>query len=107
MDDHLNQRTVPEAFAKLHTAVGRVRPNLPRDELLHRHELCEDLAQMLSDTARATMHDLGITEADVLNTMRKAIPGTDLDLSEGETEWVIGRIAELQGWLDERGTPPR
>lgn len=107
MDESFNQRTVPEAFARLHTPPGRLRPALSKEELLQRHELCEDLSQMLSETARSRMLELGITEADALATLRKAIPATDLELHDGEIDWVIGRIAELLGWLDERGMPPR
>ena len=62
-------------------------------------------AQMLVETARAQFHELGITEADVLRKIGAGLPATDLGLTEGETEWVVGRLAETLGWVDERGQP--
>ncbi len=101
-----NQRQIPEAFILAHTPAGRQRPALSKDELLERHELCEDLAQMLLETAQSRFHEMGITEADVLRTIRDGLPATDLLVHEAEISWVIGRIAELAGWLDENGQPP-
>jgi hypothetical protein len=103
--DDGNQRQVPEAFTRLYVLPGRIKPTLPWSELLERHELCEDLAQMLADTARAQLHALGVTEADVLNKIRASLPTTDLGLTDGETGWVIGRLAETLGWVDENGQP--
>ena len=104
MDDG-NQRQVPEAFTRLYVPPGRIKPTLPWAELLERHELCEDLALMLVETARAQFHELGITEADVLRKIGAGLPATDLGLTEGETGWVVGRLAETLGWVDERGQP--
>ena len=105
MDDG-NQRQVPEAFIRLYVPPGRIKPTRPWAELLERHELCEDLAQMLGETARAQLHELGITEADVLQRIRAGLPATDLGLTEGEIGWVTGRLAETLGWLDESGQLP-
>lgn len=105
MDDS-NQRHVPDAFIQLHVAPGRIKPSLPWAELLERHELCEDLAQMLGETARAQLHDLGITEGDVLARIRSGLPDTGLGLTDGEMDWLIGRLAETLGWLDADGRPP-
>ena len=105
MDDG-NQRQVPEAFVRLYVPPGRIKPMLPWAELLERHELCEDLAQMLGETARAQLHELGITEADVLKRIRAGLSATDLGLTEAESGWVTGRLAETLGWLDESGQLP-
>ena len=105
MDDG-NQRQVPEAFVHLYVPKGRIKPSLPWAELLERHELCEDLVQMLGETARAQLHGLGITEADVLARIRAGLPATDLGLTEGEMDWVTSRLAETLGWLDESGRLP-
>ncbi len=104
MDDG-NQRQVPEAFSRLYVQPGRIKPTLAWSELLERHELCEDLAQMLVDTARTQLHALGIAECDVLNKIRAGLPATDLGLTDGEVGWVIGRLAETLGWVDENGQP--
>lgn len=105
--DEFNQRTVPDAFAQAHTPPGRQRPTLSREELLARHELCEDLAQMLCEPARNRQLELGIAESDVLHTISRALPDTGLELSNTESAWVIGRLAELMGWVDENGQPVR
>ena len=52
------------------------------------------------------LHELGITEADVLQRIRAGLPATDLGLTEGEIGWVTGRLAETLGWLDESGQLP-
>ncbi len=105
MDDG-NQRQVPEAFVRLYVPPGRIKPTLPWAELLERHELCEDLAQMLGETARAQLHDQGITEADVLERIRAGLAATDLGLTEGEIDWVTSRLAETLDWLGESGQLP-
>ncbi len=105
--DEFNQRTVPEAFIRAHTPSGRQRPDLPREALLERHELCEDLAQMLCETASTQRHELGITESDVLHRIAASLPEAGLELSPPEISWVTGRLAELLGWIDEQGQPLR
>lgn len=105
MDDG-SQRQVPEAFVRLYVPPGRIKPTLSWADLLDRHELCEDLAQMLGETARIQLHELGITEADVIARIRAGLPATDLGLTEGEMDWVTGRLAETLGWLDESGRLP-
>ena len=76
MSDH-SQIRLPERFVQIFIEPGRARPRLTRSELEARHELCEDLAQMLSDTAREQCWSLGITP---------------------EHEWVLARIGEILDW---------
>ncbi len=45
---------------------GRLRPTETREHIAQRYELCEDMAQMLTETAQTKRFELGITEADVL-----------------------------------------
>lgn len=92
---------------RAHTPAGRLRPNLSAEALLARHELCEDLAHMLCDTAKMRLSELGLAQSDVLHTIGNGLPDTGLDLSTSEAEWIVGRLAELLGWLDDRGQPLR
>lgn len=62
---------------------------------------------MLCVTATTQLHELGIAESDVLHTISKGLPETGLALSTAESEWVIGRLAELLGWLGDGGQPVR
>ncbi|MBM3409615.1 MAG: ATPase with chaperone activity [Betaproteobacteria bacterium] len=103
--DESSQRQVPEAFIRLYVPPGRIKPTLSWAELLERHELCEDLAQMLGEPARAQLHELGLAEADVLGRIRAGLPATNLDLTVGEIGWVLGRLAETLGWFDDNGQP--
>lgn len=99
-----SQILVPRSFIELFTPPGRLKPTAPREHIAERHELCEDLAQMLTEPARARLFELGITEADVL---QRTLDG----LREGavvepaEATWVVRRLAELLDWPPLAGTP--
>ena len=101
-----NQTYLPESFTALYVPPGKVKPSIGLREMAERYELCEDLVQMLGETARAQLHGLGITEADVLQRIRAGLPATNLDLTDGEMDWVTSRLAETLGWLDESGQLP-
>lgn len=105
--DEDSQRVLPPAFVALYIEPGRLRPSLSRADMLERHELCEDLAQMLCEPAQTQLWSLGITESDVLGKIREGLPQTGLSLTDGEMDWVCGRLAELLGWLDNAGRAPR
>jgi hypothetical protein len=49
-----SQIVVPDAFVALFQPPGARRASAPREVIAARHELCEDLAQMLTETARLT-----------------------------------------------------
>jgi hypothetical protein len=93
-----SQIVVPPSFIALFVAPGRTRPGASREFIVERHELCEDLATLLTDTARTRLWDLGITEADVLQRIGRGLPGSELGLSIGEQRWVLTRLAEMLGW---------
>lgn len=92
-----SQIVVPRSFIDLFVPPGRIKPTASRETIAARYELCEDLAQMLSETARDHLHALGITEADVLERIHRG-------LEEGETvdsveaAWVLRRLAEILDW---------
>ncbi|GIX24090.1 MAG: hypothetical protein KatS3mg122_1321 [Caldimonas sp.] len=90
---------VPPSFVALFQEPGRLKPNRPWAEIAQRHELCEDLAQMLTETARTKRWELHATEADVLARIGRGLhESSPLDLSPQEVQWVLRRLAELLGW---------
>jgi len=93
-----SQIVVPPSFIALFVAPGRTRPGENREFIVERHELCEDLATLLTDTSRTRLWELGITEADVLQRIGRGLPGSALGLSAGEQRWVVTRLAELLDW---------
>mgnify|MGYP006201174961 FL=1 len=93
-----SQIEIPPSFMALYLAPGGHKPTLPRTELAQRYELCEDMAQMLTETARNMEFQLGITEADVLQRCRQGLRTEPAVVSEAESVWVVTRLAELLGW---------
>ncbi|MFZ4651746.1 MAG: ATPase with chaperone activity [Rubrivivax sp.] len=96
-----SQVVVPEAFIDLFRPPGADRSRRPleaREVIAERHEFCEDLAQMLSETAREKLAALGVTEADVLERIRRGLLEPGSPVTAPEASWVIGRLAELLGW---------
>lgn len=95
-----NQIVVPPSFIALFVPPGRVKPSQPREHIAQRHELCEDMACMLTETARSKLWEMGITEADVLERIHQGLRGGTASLDEAEAGWVIHRLAELLEWDD-------
>ena len=95
-----NQLVVPPSFIALFVEPGRTRPCASREEILARHDYCEDLAQMLTETASARRWELGITEDDVLERLRRGLADPAAGVTGPEAVWVIRRLAELLGWPD-------
>ena len=93
-----NQTFVPESFIALYQAPGTRKPTLPKAEMAQRYELCEDMAQLLTDTASALLHSLHITEADVLQRCLAGLQGEGAVVSADEAVWVVRRLAELMAW---------
>src|SRR6059036_4003552 len=94
-----SQIVVPPSFVALFVEPGRVKPNAPREHILERYELCEDLATMLVDHARTKLWELGVTEADVLERIHRGLVTGDAGVNAVEAEWVSRRLAELLGWV--------
>ncbi len=93
-----SQIELPASFLALYLAPGRLKPSLPRAELAARYEFCEDMAQMLTETARSMAFSLGITEADVLARCLQGLRVEPVVVSEAESGWVVRRLAELLDW---------
>ena len=60
------QIEIPQSFMALYIDPGRQKPNASREVVAARYELCEDMASMLTETARNMFLSLSITEDDVL-----------------------------------------
>ncbi len=93
-----NQVEIPDSFYALYRVAGKIKLSAPRDEILARYELCEDLANHLVEYARARHHDLGIAEEDVLIRCHQGLQDPAAGVGSQESVWVIRRLAELQGW---------
>ena len=93
-----SQIIIPPAFITLYVDPRRSRPRETRSFIAERHELCEDLAQMLTETANEKLWQLGITEADVLERMHLGLLAGELPLAAAEAWWVTQRLAELLEW---------
>ena len=97
MDEH-SQILVPEAFLDLYRSAGRTRLALPREQIAARHELCEDLAQAMTEPARTMLFSAGLAEDEVLRRCHAGLRADDAGLGPGEAEWVVRRLAELLDW---------
>ncbi|WP_418319521.1 ATPase with chaperone activity [Piscinibacter sakaiensis] len=93
-----NQIDIPPSFVALYLEPGRIKPNASRQQIGERYEFCEDLAAMLTDTARTMLFDLGITEDDVLERCHRGLLVEASGVSVAEAGWVVCRLAELLGW---------
>ncbi len=105
MDD--NQILVPDSFLALYAARGGLRLTEPLAEVRARYELCEDLAQMLTEQAQLKMFELGVAEHDVLAKMREGLMQEGSPVAPPEARWVVRRLAELLAWppLEEDAAP--
>lgn len=103
MDD-ANQIEVPPSFTALFTTPGGHRLTRPMADIRQRYELCEDMAQMLTEQAGTLQFKSGGSERDVLATLRVALSGPEAVLEGPELGWVLTRLAELLGW--EAPEPP-
>jgi Fe2+ transport system protein FeoA len=93
-----SQIVVPRSFIEVFVPPGKIKPTESREVIAARYELCEDLAQMLTEAAQARLFELGIAEQDVLERMHRGLLADAALVSADEARWVIRRLAELLGW---------
>jgi hypothetical protein len=93
-----NQIVTPPSFIALFVPPGRIKPTESREHIAQRYELCEDMAQMLTEPAQTRLWELGITEADVLLRMHQGLLEASTTLSAAEACWVTHRLAEELNW---------
>lgn len=93
-----NQSPVPASFVALFVPRGRNRPAATRAAIGARYDLCEDMAQMLTEHARTTLFSLSITEALVLERVHQGLLAEGSVVRADEARWVTCRLAELLDW---------
>lgn len=93
-----NQILIPRSFIELFIPPGGFKPQAGRAHISARYEFCEDLAQMLTDTASTKLFQLGVTEADVLERIHRGLLVEGAPVDAQEARWVVTRLAELLGW---------
>lgn len=91
------QIEIPPSFTAVH-ADARGRLLVPLATLRQRYELCEDLAQHLTEHCRNVHVEIGVDEQDVLTRCLRGLQSPDGSVSEPESVWVVTRLAELLGW---------
>lgn len=110
-----NQTALPPSFIELFMLPGAVKPRETREFIGSRYDLCEDMAQALTEHASAKLFELGVTEQDVLERMHRGLMQNPSAFTPPEAGWIIRRLSELLGWtvvLEEgqpntAGNPPR
>lgn len=91
------QIVIPRSFIDLFVPKGAGRPNASREHIAARYDLCEDLAQALTEQARARVLELGITESDVVERTYAGLNAGPV-VDESEARWVVRRLVELLEW---------
>jgi hypothetical protein len=93
-----NQIIIPRSFIDLFIAPGGYKPREPREVVAARYELCEDMAQMLTEHASTKLFELGVAEQDVLDKIFQGLLTPGSVVTEVEAGWVVCRLAELLAW---------
>ncbi len=93
-----SQILIPPSFSSLFVPPGRLKPALGAREMAARYELCEDMAQLLTEQAAQQQFQLGITEDLALDRCLQGLLSTPDVVSEAEARWVVCRLAELLNW---------
>lgn len=95
---HEFQIHIPPSFMALYVPPGKIKPSLGQREMAARYELCEDMAQLLTEQAANLQFQLGITEDLALERCLQGLLATPDVLIESEARWVVCRLAELLNW---------
>ncbi len=93
-----NQIDIPASFTALFVLPGRQKSSESRHVVADRYELCEDMATMLTETAKNMQFSLGISEHEVLVRVQRGLTGDDAVVTVPEAQWVMQRLAELLDW---------
>ena len=93
-----NQTAIPQSFIALFIPRGRTRPTASQSTIAARYDLCEDLAQTLTEPARTTLFALSITEELVLERIHQGLLADGSGVTPDESRWIITRLAELLEW---------
>lgn len=93
-----NQTVLPPSFVALYVPEGRIKPTEPWPLIAQRYDLCEDMAQMLTEHAAQLQARLDAGAPQVLARIGQALLDEEARLSEPEVGWVLRRLAELLRW---------
>lgn len=93
-----SQILIPDAFTAVHSDPVRGKLTISREELAQRFELCEDMANLLSDSTAAQWFKTGLEKQEVLEQVRQGLLGENSVVIEPEAQWVVGRLGEVLGW---------
>lgn len=69
-----------------------------RDELVARYELCEDLANHLTEQAQMLYHSGNASEEGVLQGIHAGLAADGSVVQPREARWIVLRLAELLNW---------
>ena len=97
MDDP-NQIEVPPSFLALFSSPAGHRLLQPMSIVRQRYELCEDLAQVLTGQAAATLFKTGANEREALEKIHRGLASEGSPVAAAEADWVVTRLAELLDW---------
>jgi hypothetical protein len=100
-----NQIVLPESFIALFVPPGKFKPSMGHKEMAARYELCEDLANLLTEQAANMQFTLGITEDLVLAQCEQGLLTEPAVVLPTEARWVVCRLAELLNWPIDSQTP--
>jgi hypothetical protein len=95
--DNDNQTFVPESFIALYRD-ARNRLTAPRETIAARYELCEDMANLLTEQCSTIHFRDGVDEEQILQRCWKGLRVEPLTVEPPEAEWVVRRTAELLQW---------
>lgn len=93
-----SQFVIPPSFIQLFVPEGKTRPTATRETIAARYDLCEDMAQMLTETAREKHFSIGVDASDVLDRIHAGLEADAALVSSAEALWIVRRLAELLGW---------
>lgn len=89
---------IPPSFMALYVPPGKIKPTLGLRDMAARYDLCEDLANLLTEQAANMQFTLGITEELVLQQCELGLLAEPAVVSPVEARWVVCRLAELLNW---------
>lgn len=95
---HEFQIDIPPSFMALFLPPGHIKPTLGQRDMAARYELCEDLANLLTEQAAQMQASLGITEELVLQQCEAGLRAEPAVVTPVEARWVVCRLAELLHW---------
>jgi len=93
-----NQTLIPRPFLELFLSPGASKPNESRAHIAERYELCEDMAQMLTEHATAKRLEMGATASQILDRVHQGLLAEGSVVTPAESGWVICRLSELLAW---------